>query len=193
MKKLALMAVAATSLATAFTGSSNAAPLPNGPEGAKCAFNSSTDVTREAGNQIGHWRAGPLVTGEAGTLHCTLLKNANTHDAASTSIVAHRQGDAVNGVVVLAPEVLTYAATAADDISLCTKWVGASGTLYWESGNTAAAQLGGWRTSPTSTCGVATSIEPNDPECSIWLAIDQRAGTDIAGTWQDCEPYDPII
>ncbi|MDQ1710872.1 MAG: hypothetical protein QOE45_322 [Frankiaceae bacterium] len=192
MKKLALCAVAAVMMATAYAAPSNAAPPPGGPVGRKCGFNSTTDVTREAGWQIGDINAGPLVTGEAGTLVCSVHVNNNVHSGAA---VTSASAAATAGLVaVLAPTPLNYPATAADDISLCTTWVGASGTLYWVSGNPAVpTDTGHWDTSAASSCGVALSIEPNDPECSIWLAIDQRAGTNIAEIWQDCEGYQPII
>ena len=191
MKKLAVFALSAASLGTAFVAPSHATPPPpGGPVGAKCAFNSTTDVTREAGWQIGHIRGGPLVTLENGTLECSIHVNNNSHDGGS---VASHSGTAIGGVVAVAvPAPLSYPATAADTVSLCTTWHGESGTLYWRGGNTANGDLGAWETSPTS-CGEALSIEPNWPTCPIWLAIDQRAGTNIAEIWQDCEPYEPII
>jgi hypothetical protein len=193
MKKLALCAVAAITVATAFATPSNAAPPPGGPVGPKCRFNSTTDVTREAGWQIGDINAGPLVTGEKGTLHCDIHVNANVH---AGPISASASADAtLDLVAVIAPTPVNYPATAADDVSLCTSWDPAVGpTLYWVSGNPAVpTDTGHWDTSSSASCGVALSIEPNDPECSIWLAIDQRAGTNIAEIWQDCEPYSPII
>ena len=192
MKKLALCAVAATIMGTAFVTPSSAAPPPGGPAGRKCGFNSSTDVTREAGWQIGDINAGPLVTGEAGTLECSVHVNNNVHNGAA--LVTQTVGDTAGLVAVMEPRELHYQATAADDVSLCTTWHGASGDLYWVGGNPAVpTDTGHWDASASSACGVALSIEPNDPECSIWLAIDQRAGTNIAEIWQDCEPYEPII
>jgi hypothetical protein len=192
MKKLALYAVAATTMATAFAAPSHANPLPTGPVGAKCRFNSTTDVTREAGWQTGAIEAGPLVVAESGTLKCSIHVNNNTH--AGAAVVVETQADTAGAVAVMAPRTLNYPATAADDISLCSEWDGASGTLYWVGGNPAVpTDTGHWSTNSADSCGVALSIEPNDPECSIWLAIDQRLGTNIAEIWQDCEPYQPII
>jgi hypothetical protein len=183
MRKIALFAVAAATLGTAFTATSHAAPPPGGPAGAKCAFNSTTDVTREAGWQTGDLRAGPLVTGEDGSLHCTITVNGEVRASAAGVTVAA-------SVAVVVPVTLNYQATAADDIQICTTWVGASGTLYWHGGNPAdPTSLGFWDGTP-GNCSVPLSIEPNDPECSIWKAIDRRAGTNIAEIWQDCEPYD---
>ena len=188
MKKLALFAVAATTLGSAFVAPSHAAPPPGGPVGAKCAFNSATDITREAGWQIGHIRGGPLVTGEDGTLVCEIHVNNNNHDGGHVSRV---EFPATGGAVVFGgPALLQYPATAADTVSMCAEWHGASGTLYWHGGQ--PPNLGSWQ--PTAgECGEALSIEPNWPTCPIWLAIDQRAGTNIAEIWQDCEPYEPII
>jgi hypothetical protein len=186
MKKFALYAVAATALATCVTPS-HAGPTDL-PIGQKCRFNSTTDVTREAGWQTGDINAGPLVTGATGTLVCSIHVNNNTHDGVA---LVTETADATGVAVVMAPRTLNYQATAADDVALCTAWIPTAGApLYWRGGNTATADLGSWETSPSTQCGVATSIEPNDPECSIWKAIDRRAGTNIAEIWQDCEPYE---
>jgi hypothetical protein len=190
MKKLVLGAVVATALATAFAAPSHADPTTDPAQGQKCAFNSTTDVTREAGNQIGELRGGPLGSTVAGVLHCSIHVNNDVHSGPA-SVTA--DSGAPSNVAVVAPRAISYAATAADDISLCTEFSTATTTYYYTSGNPTTGSLGTWSTDPNSSCGVALSIEPNDPECSIWLAIDQRAGTNIAEIWQDCEPYSPII
>jgi len=191
MKKLALCSLAAATLGTAFVSPSSASPPAAGVLPRKCAFNSTTDVTREAGWQTGDINAGPYVTGEAGTLSCSIHVNNNVHSGAA---VARESKDAVGGVVLMEPRPLNYPATAADTISLCTQWTGPSGTWYWTSGNPAVpTDLGGWSQNPNATCGEALSIEPNDPECRIWHSIDNRAGTNIAEIWQDCEEYPPLI
>jgi hypothetical protein len=160
------------------------------PAGRKCAFNSSTDVTREAGWQVGDVNAGPLVTGAAGTLVCSIHVNNATHSGLA---VVTETVDAVGAVAVMAPRPVEYRATAADDVVLCTRWVPVSGpTLYWTPGDPLALNLGRWSTDPNALC-LTYEEGPNDPECSIWLAVDQRLGTDIAGVWQDCEGYEPII
>jgi hypothetical protein len=33
----------------------------------------------------------------------------------------------------------------------------------------------------------------NASVCPILLAVDARLGTDLAGVWEDCEPFSPII
>lgn len=189
MRKLVVFAAAAATMGTAFvTPSSATPPPPGGPVGRKCAFNSTTDVTREAGWQTGQINAGPLVTGEDGRLVCSIHVNNNRHDGAE--LVTEYGTTVASAVAYMEVRPLNYQATAADDIALCTRWEGASGTLYWRGGNTATGDLGSWETSPATECGKATSIEPNDPECSIWKAIDRRLGTNIAEIWQDCEPYE---
>jgi hypothetical protein len=177
---------------TAFFGvpAARATPIPDPAVGAKCHFHSVTDVTREAGWQIGAIGGGPIVGTQPGVLHCSIHVNNNTHNGSSSvkckvdppSLVARCEEEEVN-----------FQATAADDVSLCTEYSVGATTYYWVSGNTTTGDLGHWDNDPNSSCGVALSIEPNDPECSIWLAIDERAGTNIAETWQDCEPYKPII
>jgi hypothetical protein len=196
VKKLALAALLAgtalTGVPAAHAGGCPDPHDPLGPCGRKCTFNSATDVTREAGWQTGAIAAGPLVTGESGTLKCTMHVNNNTHSGAA--VVTETQGDTGGVAVVMAPRPLNYPATAADDVVICTEWDGASGTQYWVGGNPAVpTDLGHWSTNPGDICGVPFSFEPNDPECSIWLAIDKRLGTNIAEVWQDCEPYQPII
>jgi hypothetical protein len=37
------------------------------------------------------------------------------------------------------------------------------------------------------------TVDPNPVVCPVLLGIDQRAGTNTADIWQDCEPYSPII
>jgi hypothetical protein len=157
------------------------------PEGRACGFNSATDVTTEPGKQAAVVQAGPLVTFESGRLVCTIIVNANNHSAVGKSVTV----DAVNGVVVMLPTTLQYNATAADTVVLCSQWAGASGTLYWVGATPPG--LGHWSSNASDSCGVALPLAPNYPECPIWLAVDQRLGTPLAETWQDCEPYDPII
>ncbi len=187
MKKLVLCAMIVAS-STPFAMPSHAAPT-DGPTGRKCGFNSATDVTREAGWQTGDINAGPLVTGAAGDLYCKVVVNGLPLEHSASAVVTESVA-AVGGVAVMEPRALNYPATAADDISLCTSWDPAAAgapTLYWVSQS--PPNLGYWDDSAASSCGVALSIEPNDPECSIWKYIDERAGTNIAEIWQDCEPY----
>lgn len=196
MRKLFIGALTVAALGTAFVTPSYA-KTPTA--GAKCAFNSATDVSAEAGHQTGAWRAGVLITLEAGRLHCSIHVNNNTHDGApaadpSASIDYVSTGDAV---VIETPAPLNYAATAADTVSACAEWYPANGdpTLYWVSPNPLVpTDQGHWDTSATATCGEALSIEPNDPECRVWKSADNALGTTIIeDTWQDCEPYPPLI
>ena len=169
------------------------AAVPAGPAraagtaGRKCAFNSVTDFMAPPGQQLAVVNAGPLYTGEAGTLVCTIVVNANAHSADGTPV----RGTAINGVVVIPPTPTPYTATAADTVALCTKWVGASGTRYWV-GQQPPYGLGYWSTDANSPCGEAIS-GPYDPFCPLWLTVDKYAGTPLAEVWQDCEPYEPII
>src|SRR5688500_10859044 len=97
MKKLVLFAAAATTAATALASPSSAA-LTAGPTGAKCRFNSATDVTAEAGWQTGQINAGPIYAGASGTLHCKVMINGDSH---SGTAVVDVPGTAVGGVVVI--------------------------------------------------------------------------------------------
>ena len=164
MKKPALLCALAA--VTAFPAPSHADPAEP-PLGNKCAFNSSTDVTREAGWQVGDLRAGPMVTVlEGGHLHCAIHVNNNTHDGAEA---ASFNFTATAGVVVgVMPDLLHYQATAADEISLCSEWRGANGTKYWIGGNTAAAQLGSWSPTP-GLCGVAGTVWVATPDGALCI------------------------
>jgi hypothetical protein len=196
MKKLVLSTLSLVGLAMLAVPSHAAPPDLTGPQGQKCSMNSATDVGNEPGIQTGVMRGGPLVG--TGTLICTIhLDNNITHN--SPYLVAPAGPGQIaytgSGVVVGGPTAISFHATAANIISVCAEWHpgGGGATLYWKGGNIAAAEFGYWSTDSGSKCGEATSVEPNDPECRIWKAIDNRAGTPIAETWQDCEPYDPII
>lgn len=187
MRSVLLCALLAT-MTTPFGAPSNAAP-EDGPLGRKCGFNSAIDVTREPGWQIGDINAGPLLTGTGGTLHCKIIVNSNSHSApfaVDESVVATG-----GHVAVMEPRSLRYRATAADTVDLCTSWVPDSGpALYWVVPGS-SLELAYWDTDPNAPCRLPMNLEPNNPECGIWLAIDERLGTNIAEIWQDCESYEP--
>ena len=165
--------------------------VDTGPAGRACAFNSTTDLTREPGWQTGQISAGPLATLAGGTLYCKIVVNGWSHSspAAVTESVA-----AVSGVAVMAPKPLNYPATGADSVVLCTSWAPDNGTpLYRVNEFTWPYDMrtGYWTTDPASQCMETSSLESYDLElCRIWKAIDRRLGTNIAEIWQDCEPYD---
>jgi hypothetical protein len=175
---------------------SPAAPPPVAPNpcGRTCGFLSVTDPSREVGSQSGEIDAGPLSTGEGGTLVCSIHVNNDLHSGAAAAV--HEVSTDV-GVAVMAPRLLSYLATASDNVSLCTAWnpAGSFETWYFVgSASTTTGRFGDWTTNPDSSCGPALlTVTPNDPECGIWKAVDGRAGTNVAETWQDCEPYEPII
>ncbi len=180
--------LAVVALAGTFAATSSAVPPPGGPVGRRCAFNSTTDLTREPGWQTGDINAGPLVTGEPGTLICSIHVNNGRHDAPGSATESVRD---TAGVVVMAPRPLNYQATAADDVVMCSAWDPDGGpTLYWVSQD--FPRTGYWTTDPASAC-YEFSWEAEDPFCPVWLAVDQRLGTNVAEIWQDCEGYEPII
>ena len=170
----------------AWSGGTAAAAEEAPPEGPKCAFVSATDVTTEAGKQAAVVTAGPLVVSGRGPLVCTIVVNASTHAAYGTAVAAN----AANGVAWIPPTSLQYNATAADAVVLCTKWVGFP-TRYWVGGSLPGT--GHWSTNVNDPCGVPLTVAPNYPTCPLWLTIDKYAGTPLAGVWQDCEPYEPIV
>lgn len=187
MKKLVIAALALGAAAMLTTPATAA----QDPQGRKCGFNSATDVTTEPGVQTGAINAGPLVTFEPGVLVCSVHVNNNSHDGAvATALPIPCVGvGAVNVCAGGGP--IKYNATAADSVSLCTEFDGASGTWYWSGGTIPGT--GTWSQDASSSCGQATTIDPNPQACPILLAIDQRLGTPLADTWQDCGPYSPII
>jgi len=191
MRKFFIGTLAAVALGAAFVTPSHAAePIA----GSKCLINSATDVASEAGHQTGIWRAGPLITGEAGTLHCSIHVNNDLHSGAKSATTDYTT---TLPVLVGEPRPLNYAATAADDVSVCSEWEPANGDpiQYWVNPPPLpSTEQGHWTTDPNAHCGPALSIEPNDPECRIWKSIDNALGTTlIEDTWQDCEPYPPLI
>jgi hypothetical protein len=180
-------------LAVFTAGGLQDADAPKAPvfEGRKCSFNSTTDVTREPGWQTGQISGGPFYSGAAGSLRCSIHVNNDVHNGAYALVLSAR---ASNGVVAIPPGPISFKATAADDVAVCTEWLPDFGPAqYWVGGNPVAGNLGHWSTDPNSTCGIAVAVEPIDPECSIFKAVDNRLGTPLAEIWQDCGPYDPII
>ena len=153
-------------------------------DGASCALASHVDQTREAGWRTGVATGGPWAVAVASsvTIDCIISINDGTIDSGDTVVSSTTPGP----VGILASPV-SYQATAADDVWLCTRvsWTGsAGGSGSWQ----------GYTDDDDGQpfCDLYISVEPNDPECSIWKAIDQRAGTNIAEIWQDCEPYEPF-
>jgi hypothetical protein len=201
MGKRAVCVLAAMTAATSFAVPSSAAPVA-GPEGRKCSFNSATDVMREPGWQVGDINAGPLVTLADGTLYCKIVVNGWTHSSPAAAVESVA---AVGGVAVMAPRPLNYRATAADDISMCTRWDPADPakpTLYWvnrypfEGTPPNPPNAGHWDDDPDAICNLVYFGEEDGFECGLWKAIDRRTGTNIAEIWQDCEPYeeyDPCV
>jgi hypothetical protein len=101
-------------------------------------------------------------------------------------------------VVAAVAGTFTYRATAADNVILCTEVAYDSGpfagrTRYWSPRGGLLPGNGGWLDGPVqpSSCALAIPLEPNDDMCPPLLLVDAVAGTDLAGVWQDCEPYEP--
>jgi hypothetical protein len=178
-------AVAAALLLPA--GGAHAAGLD--PQGGKCAFNSTTDVTAEAGYQIGDARFGPLVLSEPGVVRCVVYVDY------AVRLTVERHSTGAGAVEVAAgAEPIRYAGTAADEIDLCTVVHYDSGATMWWQPDLWTGAPGRWRTDAVEPYLCATRIEiPDGVECSVLLAVDRRAGTSLADIWQDCEPYEPII
>ncbi len=184
MKKLVLAGLSLGALVTAFTTPATAS---GPPEGRKCAFNSVTDVTTEAGVQTGQLNGGPLVHTEPGHITCSVQVNDNTHAGPD----AVRADGTTGHVSILPPRPISYRATAADTVYLCTEYTSGGTTWYWSGG--AVPGTGTWGTDPSAPCSQSTSIDPNPQACPVLLAIDARLGTNTAEIWQDCGPYSPII
>lgn len=162
-------------------------PIPAGP---RCHLSAWSDVSRESGWQLGEVHAGPLVTGAPGTLRCRILVNDYGHSSSAVWETTSRDTD---GVVVLEPRFAAYQATASDMVYLCTSWIPDNGTaLYWNSEYGSTTGDGQWDVY-RNLCEYVPHAKPTDPECPIWLALDQHLGTKMAEIWQDCEPYSPII
>jgi len=159
-----------------------------GPVGRTCSFHSAIDVTREPGWQVGVIYAGPLVTGEPGTLWCSIHVDNGVHSGAA---VVREGAGATGGVAVMAPRPIGYPLTAASTVTSCTSWAGAV-TWYWVGTGSAFGQ-GYWTTDPNAPCHQPAPLDANDPECRVWHSVDNRAGTNLAEVWQDCEGYPPLV
>jgi hypothetical protein len=160
------------------------------PQGRKCTFTSNTDNTAEEDTQIGYIQGGPLELPDGGgTLNCNLLVNGAPTTANATG---HSVGAGPVNVVEAHEAPISYHATPTDVVSLCTSITyDAGGTIYWHP-DPLVPGLGTWNGDSTD-CGLATSVDLNPQVCPVLLAIDARAGTPLAETWQDCGPYDPIV
>ena len=161
------------------------------PQGRKCRFVSNTDVTAEPQTQLGEADAGPLVLPAAGTLSCVIHVNGVPQLDGGT-ISAHSVDTGPVHVAAVAG-VITYHANVTDVIDMCTVVAYDNGpAIYWHPGPYPGT--GSWSTdSNPSRCGNAITIDPNPQVCPVLLAIDARLDTPLAETWQDCEPYSPII
>jgi hypothetical protein len=192
---LALGAIVATSVIPA-----QAAPT-DFPIGRKCGFSSQTDVTAEAQTQSGVAYAGPLVSLTPGTFACQIYVNGVAAPAGHAE--AHTTATGPANVAVVAGAI-TYHSFVTDVVDECTLFHGDNGTELWwhvaqdttdvtgskwEDANNPATPL------DTSLCGAATTIDPNPEACPPLLTIDKALndGNLLSDTWQDCEPYGPII
>jgi hypothetical protein len=177
--------IAASALLLSTTGSPADAMMVFVAADVVCQGVSVTDITREAGWQVG------VVTGAVekavpGTLTCRIYVNGQPR----VSVSSHTVGAGGVQVAVVADEV-AYPATAADSVTLCA--IFQPGVQeWWDPGP--LGSLGTWRTTPVdpSRCR-GLQVEPNDPECPLLKSVDSRLRTDLAEIWQDCEPYSPII
>ncbi len=212
MKKLALAAIVATTLAGSFTGTAVAGPEADGPTGFLCGFSSITNPNAEANTQTGEIDGGPLVvtTGEgattapaSGTLTCTIQVGAN-----STHAGADAPGGKVSangtGVVVIPPSVVSYTAAPEQAVYLCSQFTyTGGGTVYFHADNDddPSTDTGHWSADANSECGLAISAstpEEPGPVNELELLIDSLIcptlktllppDGDVAGVW-DCPPY----
>jgi hypothetical protein len=189
MRTLALLLVAAC--ATAAPGAAPAratGPDPADPQGRKCGFASEVDLAAPPGRQIGAVYAGPLVVvtdAPTVTLTCTIVVNGVPAATVSGTAPGGPAG------VVTAAGPVSYAASAADDVDICTSVTDGARTRYWHPGY--HPWEGSWSTTP-GPCWVPLPPDgPNWPECPALLAVDRYAGTTLAETWQDCEGYEPLL
>jgi hypothetical protein len=160
------------------------------PQGRKCRFVSNTDVTAEAQTQAGEADAGPLVLSASATLSCVIYVNGV---AQPTATVSAHSVDADPVHVATVAGVITYHSNVTDIVQECTVVAYDGGaTIYWHPGPYPGT--GSWSTdSNPDRCGAAITIDINPEVCPFLLAIDARLNTNLAETWQDCEPYSPFI
>jgi hypothetical protein len=180
-------AVAAALLLPA--GGARAAVLA-GPRGQTCHFNSIEDATAAHGMQVGVAAVGPMTRFDGpAVVRCAIYVN----DVLATSLDVRTTG-AGPALVAAGAGPIRYAAWASDSVGLCTIVAYDSGVTLWYSPSwTGVPGAGTWHSTPVSPggCGLAYD-DPNETACPWLLAVDAHAGTDLAGVWQDCEPYEPV-
>jgi hypothetical protein len=194
MKKafLSLLAVGAI-VATAIPAHADPTQFPIGR---KCGFDSNTDVTAEAQTQTGVAYFGPLVADASGTVTCQIYVNGVSAGAAARVSSHTTVGNAAAGA-----GTITYHSNVTDVVDLCTTFVTDGGAQFWyhPAKDTTDVLGSKWESGPvpadTSQCGSAITIDPNPEACPPLLTIDKAAndGNLLSNTWQDCEPYSPII
>lgn len=148
MKKLLLATLATGVVATSFVTPAYAA---HGPDGRKCAYNSSTDPNPEAPPETmtGQINAGPLAG--SGTVTCIIQVDNQFHSGPNVVSAVASGTD----VVVLSPTLVSYNSPENSQDYLCTQWTNAdgSGTVYWD------VPSGTWSHDPnTAQCGAATQV-----------------------------------
>jgi hypothetical protein len=209
MKRTTLLAAVALLALTANTSPALAEDTEPGP-GFLCGFASVTDPNTEGGTtQVGEIDGGPIVVTDEGLpvegyLLCSIQVGESTH-AGTDAAGATTEGF---GVVTLAPSVISYESPAGVPVYLCTEiWVqtgrGHVG-WFWNDSNDPTVE-GSWSLDPNASCGLAIEAGGDDGDpafellnasvCPILLSADSLTGNTLrlAETWEDCEPYSPII
>jgi hypothetical protein len=93
----------------------------------------------------------------------------------------------------VAAGTITYRAGVTDIVTMCTSVTYGGKTYYWQPRD---SPWGVWsETLDVNACnGYGFGFgDANSQACPVLLTIDEYGGTDLAGVWQDCEPYQPLI
>jgi hypothetical protein len=168
----------------------HATPL-SGPRGHVCGFTSAPDPTAAANTYVAVAHVGPLTSFDGpAVVRCAVYVGEVLADALDV-----RTTGTGAALVAAGAGQLRYHATVSDSVTTCTIVVYDSGQTIWYSPTwTGVPGAGTWHSTPVSPggCGLAHD-DPNETACPWLLAVDGHAGTDLAGEWRDCEPYQPIV
>jgi hypothetical protein len=145
--------------------------------------------------QRGAAEVGPLavVSTDAVTVSCQIYVNGIRQDKAHLDATVTGGGGAY---VAAGAGPVEYHSFVTDITTMCTTAHYNGADHYWHAYALGDPRVGYWdETFNVDNCAKATVIDPNPEACPPLLTIDKATGNvgHLAETWQDCEPYGPII
>ena len=152
MKNLTVATIALSAIAASLQTPAAASPPAPGPRGRLCHY---TPLHVGAGVKTAVIDAGPMIADPAGTLHCIIRVNVNSH--AGGGVAAHVACAADSNGMILCSDTVTYWSGPDDQDYLCTSYQKPNGTwLYWQ---------------PSDDKG---TLDPTDDEAGHWTSNSNR-------------------